>query len=581
VVEVTASAAVFAVVAVSGTASGIGAYRTEAVQQSLFYLQILLIAYALTGLAVTGIVARRREAEGSLRKSQKDLKTEVKERRHTESWLRQLLASSPDALVVSKDDGQIVLANEAAERIFLYSREELVGQCVEILLPLRFREKHREHRERYNASPHVRTMGSGIELVACRKDGTEFPAEISLGPMRTEEGLCVFSAIRDVTARKLAERELRESQERFDLAVRGTDAGIWDWDLVTNQVYYSAQWKRILGYEEDEIKHDYFEWERRLHPDDRERALATLHDYLEGKTSIYELEHRLQHKDGSYRWILARGAAVRNKDGKPYRFVGSHLDITERKQSERLARDREAQLLAAQKIQENILPRSAPSVPGFDMAGALVPAEFAAGDYFDYLSLPDGSVGIVVGDVSGHGFSSALLMATTAAHLRSFVHEHSDAEEILEHTNSVLCNEIEEARFVTFLFARLEVSSRTLYYVNAGHPSGYVIGRSGEIRATLESTGLPLAVSPDSDFLVSDPVNLEPGDIVLLTTDGILEANSPADELFGKDRMLEVVTANRHRKASEIIDGLQQAVSDFTEREEQPDDVTVVVVKVD
>jgi sigma-B regulation protein RsbU (phosphoserine phosphatase) len=384
-----------------------------------------------------------------------------------------------------------------------------------------------------------------------------------------------------IVKRKQAEESLRESEERFQLACEGAQGGIWDWDLVTNRVYYSGQWKRIQGFEEDEITSDCFEWERRLHPDDRERALGAIMDYLEGKTPTYELEHRLQHKDGSYRWVFSRGVAVRNRDGKPYRFIGSHLDITERKQAERIAGEREAQLLAAQKIQENILPRSAPNVPGFDMAGTLIPAEFAAGDYFDYLSLPDGSMGIVVGDVTGHGFSSALLMATTAAHLRSFVHEHSDVEEILEHTNSLLCDEIEEAHFVTFLFARLELSSRTLHYVNAGHPSGYVMGQSGEIRATLESTALPLAVSPDSVFQVSDPVELEPGDVVLLTTDGILEANSPTGELFGKDRMLEVVKTNRHRMASEIIDSLQQAVSHFTEREEQPDDFTIVVLKVE
>jgi PAS domain S-box-containing protein len=168
-----------------------------------------------------------------------------------------------------------------------------------------------------------------------------------------------------VIKRKQAEEALRESEERFQLACEGAEGGIWDWDLVTNRVYYSAQWKRILGYEEDEIKDEYFEWERLMHPDDRERALATVRDYLEGKTSTYELEHRLQHKDGSYRWILARGAAVRNKDAKPYRFVGSHLDITERKQAERIAREREGQLLAAQKNPRGYLATFGTKYPRF------------------------------------------------------------------------------------------------------------------------------------------------------------------------------------------------------------------------
>jgi sigma-B regulation protein RsbU (phosphoserine phosphatase) len=107
-----------------------------------------------------------------------------------------------------------------------------------------------------------------------------------------------------------------------------------------------------------------------------------------------------------------------------------------------------------------------------------------------------------------------------------------------------------------------------------------VIRQSGEIKATLDSSTFPLAILPDSEFEVSGPVQLEPNDVVLLTTDGILEAQSPTHELFGKERMLEVVKANRDKKASEIIDSLQRTVSDFTKCDDHVDDLTTVVVKV-
>ena len=136
----------------------------------------------------------------------------------------------------------------------------------------------------------------------------------------------------------------------------------------------------MLGYDEAQIPNDYVEWESRLHPDDRERAMTTVQKYLEGQTPTYELEYRLRHKDGSYRWILARGAVVRDEQGKPYRMVGSQLDITERKRSEQALREREGQLVAAQTIQEHILPRAAPAVSGFDIAAGLTAAEFAAGE---------------------------------------------------------------------------------------------------------------------------------------------------------------------------------------------------------
>jgi PAS domain S-box-containing protein len=405
------------------------------------------------------------------------------------------------------------------------------------------------------------------------------------GHDKTPQEEAFLSAVANVLAgtikRRRAEESLRESEERFDLAVRGTDAGIWDWNLVTNEVFYSPRWKSMLGYDEDEIRNDYVEWEARLHPDDRERALTTVQEYLEAKTPDYELEHRLRHKDGSYRWILARGAIVRDEHGKPYRMVGSHLDVTDRKRSQQALREREGQLIAAQRIQEHILPRVSPVVPGFDIAGGLIAAEFAAGDYFDYLCLPDGSLAIVVGDVSGHGFGAALLMASTAAHLRSFAEEHSDLEEIVKHTNALLNHEVEEDRFVTLLFARIGLSSGTIEYVNAGHPSGYVLDPSGDVKAVLESSTLPLAILPDGDFPVSNPIQLKPDDLIVLVTDGVLEACSSDDRVFGNQRMLETVRANRHLKAEEIIESLHRAVSEFTGGGTLQDDVTVVVMKVE
>jgi PAS domain S-box-containing protein len=133
--------------------------------------------------------------------------------------------------------------------------------------------------------------------------------------------------------------DLQKSREQFELAVRGSNDGLWDWDIDVKSVYYSPRWKSQLGYEDQEITHQFHEFESRLHPDDHDRVLKTVHDYLEGRLGQYSVEFRMQAKDASYRWILARGVALRDAQGKPFRMAGSHTDITDRKEVERKLAD--------------------------------------------------------------------------------------------------------------------------------------------------------------------------------------------------------------------------------------------------
>lgn len=136
--------------------------------------------------------------------------------------------------------------------------------------------------------------------------------------------------------RQHAEQATREAEERYALAVRGANDGLWEWDLRTGTAYFSPRWKAMLGYTEDAIGADVEEWRQRIHPDDRAVALESLDAHLAGATPRYEAAQRLLHKDGRYRWVLARGAAIRNATGKPYRLVGLNTDITARKRVEEI-----------------------------------------------------------------------------------------------------------------------------------------------------------------------------------------------------------------------------------------------------
>lgn len=140
--------------------------------------------------------------------------------------------------------------------------------------------------------------------------------------------------VESLVARQESEKRLSDSEERYALAVSGANDGLWDWDLKRNEIYLSPRWKQILGYEEDEIGEDPDEWFGRIHPDCRVHVKAELDAHLQGSTTHFESEHRLCHKDNSYRWVLARGLVLFDEENIPYRMAGSHTEITNRKQAE-------------------------------------------------------------------------------------------------------------------------------------------------------------------------------------------------------------------------------------------------------
>ncbi|HEX6509421.1 MAG TPA: PAS domain S-box protein, partial [Chloroflexota bacterium] len=173
-----------------------------------------------------------------------------------------------------------------------------------------------------------------------------------------------------------------DQQEDFSLAAFGANDGLWDWDLDSNTVAFSARWKAMLGYEEDEIGNDLEEWQSRIHPDDRQRVLATLETYLGGETSVYELEHRLRHRDSTYRWVLARGMALWDERGQPYRMAGSHTDITERKGAEEQLRESES-------LYRALVNTSPDSILLIGLTGTIHMANSRAAELFGYPAAED------------------------------------------------------------------------------------------------------------------------------------------------------------------------------------------------
>ncbi|MFO0927699.1 MAG: SpoIIE family protein phosphatase [Gemmataceae bacterium] len=237
-------------------------------------------------------------------------------------------------------------------------------------------------------------------------------------------------------------------------------------------------------------------------------------------------------------------------------------------------------LATAAQVQAHLLPRQLPAVPGLDVACRCRYCEAVGGDTYDLFPLADGAVGITQGDVTGHGVPAALVMASTQTliHCLSAAHGLDPARMVAEVNRYLLANTPFDY-FVTLFYAVYQPASRTLRYASAGHEPGMWYSAADGRITSLESTGPLLGLLPEVGFRTAPPVQLAPGDIVVLPTDGVVELHGPEQELFGRDRLEEVVRANADRPAAEIVDAVLAACDAYRGLAPASDDITLVVLK--
>lgn len=255
------------------------------------------------------------------------LRVEIAKRKRAEERFRKLLEATPDATIIVDDQGKIVLANAQAENLFGYSQEALVGRQVEVLIPERFQEDHPRHRTGYFARPQVRPMGVELELFARRRDGTEFPVEISLSPLQTEEGLLVLSAIRDISRRKQVQKALNESEERLRVALKSSPIIVshQDRELRFTWIYnppagFTAE--AVLGTTDDDL----------LPPEDATRLTAIKRQVLQSGVGTQQ-EFRIGLGGDVYFYHLTV-EPLRDVDGEVAGITSAAVDITEHKRAE-------------------------------------------------------------------------------------------------------------------------------------------------------------------------------------------------------------------------------------------------------
>ena len=244
----------------------------------------------------------------------------------------------------------------------------------------------------------------------------------------------------------------------------------------------------------------------------------------------------------------------------------------------RLERERfERELALASEIQQRFQPTAPPQVNGYELQGISFPCYEIGGDYYDFIEREDGRLVIALGDVSGKGTAAALLMSSLHAAVHAQAGSHDSLVSTISAVNKYLADNIPANRFVTLFYAELDPDSGALSFLNAGHNPPLIVHSAGTVEQ-LASGGLPLGIKPDAEYR-EGRTQLQPGDVLVIYSDGVTEAVSPTGEEFGSTRLYEVVSRNIESSAAGIRDRIESSLTKFSQGTSAADDITLVIVK--
>ena len=490
------------------------------------------------------------------------------------SLLRHVIDSLAEGVVVANLEGRFVLFNPAAERILslglmdvplpqwstVYGcfRPDMVSPFPPDELPL------------------ARALrGEVVDdcEIFIRRNGSDAGGWISVSsrPVTGDRGRVVGGVVtfRDITARK----EQLERHHLLAKIVEETADAVLVTDSAGNIEYVNAAFEQTTGYSRSEVLGENPRILKSGHHDREfyERLWTRL---LRGEVFRDTVTDR--RKSGELYLSSQTITPLKSPDGTISHLVSIARDVTEKRKAAAL----ENSLRLARQVQQRLFPKSPPNADGLDVWGVSLPAHATGGDYFDFLTLPGGSLGMIIADVSGHGFDSAILMAQTRALVRAAARRESDPARILSEVNALLVPDLGENRFISMIIVEINPRTRTIRYANAGHTPGYVLDHAGTVRIELASTGVVLGLFEDTAFVTKNGPELASGDLLVLFTDGVTEAETSDGRMCGAEWALDVVRSHAHFSSAEILDALCEAIRAITGEGSQQDDITAIVCRV-
>ncbi len=273
---------------------------------------------------------------------------------------------------------------------------------------------------------------------------------------------------------------------------------------------------------------------------------------------------------------------------KPFQYeeviarVETHLALRRfQKRLQKANKRYEKELKLAGSLQANLIPKQAPTIPGYQLSFVLRSARETSGDFYDFFPLNSGHFGILVADVVDKGAGAALLMAFGRTLLRTLAEELPEhPERVLNNVNQRMLSSIDASHFITVFYAILEPEKNELVYSNAGHnPAIHLKAANGEM-ALLKNTGIPLGLFDDQDWQ-QRKIQLDPGDLIVMYTDGVTDAQNSLNELYGMERFRKTIQANRKRPPAELEKLVLEDIDRFLDGAPQPDDMALVILRKD
>ncbi|MFC1553986.1 PAS domain S-box protein [candidate division KSB1 bacterium] len=502
---------------------------------------------------------------------------DITEQKKTEEDLRiqktyyeELVQSAPEAIVLHNNCDIVISINKEFTKMFGYSLKEAVGKPINDLIGTKdLRENADFLSAKVLSGERVR-----FETKRRRKDGSLVDVSILGAPIvHDKKQMGVYAIYRDITERKKAEENLRIQRTFYEELIQSAPEAIILHDIHDIIISVNKEFTAMFGYSSEEAVGKPIN-ELIASEDLRENADFLSAKVLSGKRVNFETKRRC--KDGSLIDVSILGAPIFH-DNLQMGVYAIYRDISEKKKAEEVRIRVREEARMAREIQTNLLPKSNPIIPGYDIAGINVPALNVGGDYFDFINLSEQQIALALGDVSGKGLPAALVMANLQATVRAQAFFNTEADDCLVKSNKLLFQSTDSKTFISLFYGILDFETHILCYANAGQNMPIMFSLD-ENPYSLKNRGVALGIKNDLSYR-KVKVKLNPGDQLIIYSDGISEAMNSRMEEFGEEKLIEFVQKNKNLAAVQLIDKIISEVKSFFGKAPQHDDMTIIILK--